>query len=110
MSEWKELAHFLYGKGFWYADPIREIKGLTEEQLFWVPNENSLPIIWQVGHIAHRSLAVYHHQPHRASYRQNSIVKGDDRGNQGKGVLMVCYGLTGYNGGVYFCLHRTRVV
>lgn len=54
MSEWKALAHFLYGKGFWYADPIREIKGLSEEQLFWVPGENSLPIIWQVGHIAHR--------------------------------------------------------
>ncbi len=54
MSELKELAHFLYGKGFWYADPIREIEGLTEEQLFWVPSENSLPIIWQVGHIAHR--------------------------------------------------------
>jgi len=54
MDKWKELAHFLYGKGFWYADPIREIKGLTEEQLYRVPDENSLPIIWQVGHIAHR--------------------------------------------------------
>jgi len=54
MSEWNKLAHFLYGKGFWYADPLREIKGLTKEQLFWVPDENSLPIIWQVGHIAHR--------------------------------------------------------
>lgn len=54
MSQWNELAHFLYGKGFWYADPLREISGLSEEQLFWIPNENSLPIIWQVGHIAHR--------------------------------------------------------
>ncbi|MBN2380494.1 DinB family protein [candidate division WOR-3 bacterium] len=54
MSEWNELAHFLYGKGFWYADALREIRGLTEEQLYWVPDENSLPIIWQVGHIAHR--------------------------------------------------------
>ena len=54
MPELKELAHFLYGKGFWYADPLREIEGLTEENLFWVPSEHSLPIIWQVGHIAHR--------------------------------------------------------
>jgi hypothetical protein len=42
MSEWKELAHFLYGKGFWYADPIREIKGLTEEQLFWGTSDQEL--------------------------------------------------------------------
>jgi len=54
MSEWNDLGHFLYGRGFWYADPIREIKGLTEEQLFWVPDPNSLCIFWHVGHIAHR--------------------------------------------------------
>ncbi|KPL04913.1 MAG: hypothetical protein AMJ73_03230 [candidate division Zixibacteria bacterium SM1_73] len=54
MSEWKAIAHFLYGKGFWYADPLREIDGLTEERLFWVPDPNSLCILWHVGHIAHR--------------------------------------------------------
>jgi hypothetical protein len=54
MSKWKEVAHFLYGQGFWYADPLREIKGLSEEQLFWVPDPRSLPILWHVGHIAHR--------------------------------------------------------
>jgi len=54
MPELKELAHFLYGQGFWYADPMREIRDLTEEQLFWVPGPMSLPIIWQLGHIAHR--------------------------------------------------------
>ena len=54
MSEWQQLAHFLYGRGFWYADPLREIKGLAEEQLFWVPDANSLCALWQVGHIAHR--------------------------------------------------------
>jgi len=59
MSEWKDVAHFLYGRGgpgfgFWYADPLREIKGLTDEQLFWVPDPNSLCILWHVGHIAHR--------------------------------------------------------
>ena len=53
-SQWNELAHFLYGRGFWYADPLREIKGLTEEQLHWVPDRNGLSILWQVGHIAHR--------------------------------------------------------
>lgn len=54
MSEWKQLAHFLYGRGFWYADPLKEIDGLKEEQLFWVPDPNSLCILWHVGHIAHR--------------------------------------------------------
>jgi len=54
MSKWKEITHFLYGKGFWYADPLREIQDLTEEQLFWIPGSKSLPIIWHVGHIAHR--------------------------------------------------------
>lgn len=54
MSEWNELAHFLYGRGFWYATPEREIDGLTEEQLFWVPGSNNLPILWHAGHIAHR--------------------------------------------------------
>lgn len=54
MSEWKEVAHFLYGKGFWYADPLREIRGLTDEQVLWVPDPNSLCILWHVGHIAHR--------------------------------------------------------
>ena len=54
MHEWKDLAYFLYGRGFWYADPLREIDGLSEEQLFWVPEPNSLCILWHVGHIAHR--------------------------------------------------------
>ena len=50
----KPLLHFLYGKGFWYANPLLEIKDLTEQQLLWTPNPNSLCILWQVGHIAHR--------------------------------------------------------
>jgi hypothetical protein len=54
MSQWHELAHFLYGRGFWYVDPLREIEGLTEEQLYWLPDRNSLCLLWQVGHIAHR--------------------------------------------------------
>ena len=56
MSKWKDLAHFLYGRGFWYADPLREIEGLKEEQLFWVPDLNTLCILWHVGHITHREL------------------------------------------------------
>ena len=54
MSPWHDLAHFLYGQGFWYADPLKEIEGLTEEQLCWVPDPNSFCILWHVGHIAHR--------------------------------------------------------
>jgi hypothetical protein len=54
MSKWKEVAHFLYGRGFWYADPLKEINGLTEKQMYWVPDPKSLSILWHVGHIAHR--------------------------------------------------------
>lgn len=60
-TKWRTLTHFLYGQGggylpegFWYANPLREIDGLTEEQLFWVPDPKSLCILWEVGHIAHR--------------------------------------------------------
>ena len=54
MGQWQDLAHFMYGRGFWYADPLREVRGLDQEALFWIPAPNALPIIWQVGHIAHR--------------------------------------------------------
>jgi hypothetical protein len=54
MTKLTEIAHFLYSMQFWYNDPFREIKGISEEQLFWVPQPVSLPIVWQVGHIAHR--------------------------------------------------------
>ncbi|MHB9032895.1 MAG: DinB family protein [Anaerolineae bacterium] len=40
--------------GFWYAHPLHEVEGLTEEQLYWVPDPHSLCILWQVGHIACR--------------------------------------------------------
>lgn len=59
MSRWKDVALFMYGdvslaEGFWYSRPLFEIRGLTEEQLFWFPDPNSLCILWHVGHIAHR--------------------------------------------------------
>jgi len=54
MSTRAELTHWMYDRGFWYTDPFREIKGLDEAQLFWVPAPNSLCALWHVGHIAHR--------------------------------------------------------
>jgi len=59
MSEWKDVALFLYGDvrkdiGFWYSHPLFEIDGLTDDQLFWIPSPNSLCILWHVGHVAHR--------------------------------------------------------
>jgi len=54
MSAWNDVAHFMYGRGFWYANPQNELKGLIEEQLYWVPSPKALCILWQVGHIAHR--------------------------------------------------------
>lgn len=53
-AKWKGVVHFLYGRGFWYADPLDEIKGLTEDDLFWVPDPKALSVLWHVGHIAHR--------------------------------------------------------
>ena len=50
VANWNDIARFLYGQGFWYANPLREIEGLTEDQLFWVPGPKSLPILWQAGH------------------------------------------------------------
>lgn len=59
MSEWNDLAHWMYGdvktdRGFWYSHPLYVVDGLSEEQLFWVPDENCLCMLWHVGHIAHR--------------------------------------------------------
>ena len=54
MRKWKELAHFVYGQGFWYADPVGEVEGLSEEDLFWTQDPNGMCILWHIGHIAHR--------------------------------------------------------
>ena len=61
MSRWNELAHFLYGDGFWYADPIREIHGIAEEDLFATPDPGGLCILWHVGHVAHRERLHFEH-------------------------------------------------
>ncbi len=52
--EWNTAFHWAFGRGFWYTDPIKEIEGLSDEQLFWVPTQKSLCALWHVGHIAHR--------------------------------------------------------
>jgi hypothetical protein len=54
MSEWQNVLKFLYGSDFWYCDPLREVDGLSEDQLFWTPDPKGLCVLWQVGHIAHR--------------------------------------------------------
>lgn len=59
MDEWKTLTRFMYGdaasdRGFWYSHILREIQGLNEEQLLWVPHPKGLCILWQAGHIACR--------------------------------------------------------
>jgi hypothetical protein len=59
MSELKKVALWMFGdvktgEGFWYSTYLYILKGLSEEQLFWVPDPKKLPIIWHVGHIAHR--------------------------------------------------------
>ena len=54
MSEWNQAMHWACGHGFWYTDPVDEVKGLTEEQLFWMPAPKALCALWHIGHIAHR--------------------------------------------------------
>jgi hypothetical protein len=54
MSVWNDVVLFMYGPEFWYGDPLREIDGLSDEQLFWIPNPKSLCTLWHVGHIANR--------------------------------------------------------
>ncbi|MHA2281805.1 MAG: DinB family protein [Promethearchaeota archaeon] len=59
MLELKEVALWMFGdvktpEGFWYSHYIHLIDGLSEEQLFWIPDPKKLPIIWHIGHIAHR--------------------------------------------------------
>ena len=59
MSKWNDLACWLYGDartgtGFWYSHPLSDIRGLDEQQLFWVPDGTSLCMLWHAAHIAHR--------------------------------------------------------
>jgi len=59
LSHWNGLVRWMYGdarpdSGFWYSHPLYEIRGLDERQLFWVPDESSLCILWHAAHIAHR--------------------------------------------------------
>lgn len=59
MSDWTDLARFMYGdvntrEGFWYSHALREVDGLPEEKLLWIPDPNSLCMLWHIGHIAHR--------------------------------------------------------
>jgi hypothetical protein len=59
MSELKKVALWMFGdvktgEGFWYSHYIYNIIDLSEEQLFWIPDPKKLPIIWHIGHIAHR--------------------------------------------------------
>ena len=53
-SDWVGAFRWGFGEGFWYADPVGEIEGMTEEQLLWVPQARMNCGLWQVGHIAHR--------------------------------------------------------
>jgi hypothetical protein len=59
MSRWNELATWLYGdpladRGFWYSHPLYAVHDLTEEQLFWTPDDHCMCMLWHAGHIAHR--------------------------------------------------------
>lgn len=53
-SDWHEAFHWGFGRGFWYTDPLAEVKGLTLDQLLWSPMPGIHCPLWHVGHIAHR--------------------------------------------------------
>ncbi|UCG42598.1 MAG: DinB family protein [candidate division WOR-3 bacterium] len=53
------VVKFMYGdvaspEGFWYSHQVKDVRGLSEEKLYWVPDPKSLCMLWHVGHIAHR--------------------------------------------------------
>jgi len=59
LSELTDVASWLFGDmsddmGFWYSYPLWEVYGLTEEQLYWIPDPSFLCNLFHVGHIAHR--------------------------------------------------------
>ena len=53
-SDLNDAFHWAFGRGFWYADPLAEMKGLSEEQLYWSPAPDIQCVLWHVGHIGHR--------------------------------------------------------
>lgn len=53
-SMYGDAFQWAFGRGFWYADPLVESRGLSEEQLYWSPAPDIPCILWHVGHIGHR--------------------------------------------------------
>ena len=53
-ADFNDAFHWAFGKGFWYADPVKEVSGLTKDQLYWSPGPRIQCALWHVGHIAHR--------------------------------------------------------
>jgi len=51
-QNWNQSFHWGFGCGFWYADPLQEIQGLREDQLYWSPSPDIPCILWHIGHIA----------------------------------------------------------
>lgn len=54
VSNWAAALHWGFGEGFWYADPLQEVREMTEEQLLWSPMPKVRCPLWHLGHIAHR--------------------------------------------------------
>ena len=53
-SDWQGAFHWGFGRGFWYMDPLDEVKGMTVDELLWSPMPGIHCTLWHVGHIAHR--------------------------------------------------------
>jgi hypothetical protein len=53
-ADMNDAFHWAFGRGFWYADPVAEMKSLSEEQLYWSPAPDIQCVLWHVGHIGHR--------------------------------------------------------
>ena len=53
-SDWHDAFHWGFGRGFWYMDPLDEVKGMTQRQLLWAPAPRIHCTLWHVGHVANR--------------------------------------------------------
>ena len=53
LQNWHDAFHWGLGRGFWYMDPLDEVKDVTAQQLLWTPAEGMNCALWHVGDIAY---------------------------------------------------------
>ncbi len=55
----------LLGMAYWYADPVKETEGLSEEQLFWGATSEKSMCILDILHIESDFMSAFCFKPKR---------------------------------------------